>query len=89
MKFNNTKQSGIFVLNIEGGEVIPLLNEGMENRPSSWGNGYELQDVLDIDGDKIPELIFETKGYESTGYDIYKLENNKYIRVFSDTTYGC
>lgn len=86
---DNTKQSGIFVLKIEGSKVIPLLNKGIANRPSSWGNGYELLDVLDIDGDKIPELIFETKGYESTGYDIYKLKNNKYIIVFSDITYGC
>jgi len=86
---DTTKESGVFVINIDGSTVIPLLNEGMNNRPNSWGNGYELLGVLDIDGDTIPELIFETKGYESTGYDIFKLKKNKFIKVFSDVTYGC
>ncbi len=86
---SKTKESGIFVLNILKNHITSLLNEGMVNSPSSWGNGYELLDVLDLDGDTIPELIFETKGYESTGYEVFKLENNQFLKVFSDTIYGC
>ena len=86
---NKTKESGVFVLNILKNNITSLLYAGMVNSPSSWGNGYELLDVLDLDGDTIPELIFETKGYESTGYEVYKLKNNKFIKAFGDVIYGC
>ena len=52
-KNENTKQSGVFVLNIKEGKIISLLNESMKNRPDSYGNGYELLDAFDIDGDNI------------------------------------
>jgi hypothetical protein len=46
-------------------------------------------DALDIDVDGLPELIFEVRGYESTGYQIYHLEKDGYKLVFEDTTSGC
>jgi len=86
---DKTKESGIFVVNIMEKKVVPILAKDLTNRPSSWGNGYELLDVIDLDGDKKPEIIFEVKGYESTGYEIYQFINNRLIEVFDDVIYGC
>ena len=86
---NETKESGVFVVNIMDGKVVPLLVMELTNDPDSWGNGYELVDVFDVDGDKKPEIIVEVKGYEATGYGIYKFKNNKFIKVFDDVIYGC
>jgi len=86
---DKTKESGIFVVNVIDDKVVPILAKDLTNRPSSWGNGYKLADVLDIDGDRKPEIIFQVRGYESTGYEIYKWKDNQFIQVFDDVTYGC
>lgn len=87
---DKTKESSVFVVKFSGNDIVPLLNESLSNEPSSWGNGYSFLDVIDIDGDAIPEIIFEVKGYESTGYEIYHFNKDGYFeKTYSTVTYGC
>lgn len=86
---NKAKISGIYIVQLIGANIKELFSVNKTNDPDSWGNGYSFLDALDIDGDGIPELIFEVRGYESTGYQIYHLEKESYKQVFDDTTSGC
>ncbi len=83
------KVSGIYILQLIKTNIKELFSVKESNDPESWGNGYSFLDALDIDGDGIPELIFEVRGYESTGYRIYHLEKDGYKQVFDDVISGC
>ena len=54
-----------------------------------WKGDYRFLDAMDIDGDKVPELVFEVKGYEATSYAIYKLVNGRFQEVLLLAAYGC
>ena len=69
--------------------VEPKLEVRNTNEPDSWGSGHVLLDVLDIDGDGNAELVFMVGYYEATGIEIYKLEGEKYKRVFDALPWGC
>lgn len=84
-----TKVSGIYIVQSVGNSIKEIFSTTMSNDPESWGNGYSFLDVFDIDGDGIPELIFEVRGWESTGYQIYQLEKGSYKKVFDDVISGC
>jgi hypothetical protein len=83
------KFAGIYVVQLIGADVKELFSVDKSNDPESWGNGYSFLDALDIDADGIPELIFELRGWESTGYQIYHLDKDGYMLVFHDTISGC
>ena len=74
---------------INKNEVTPILHEFDKERSDSWGEGFELVDVLDIDGDSVPEIILEGQGYEYNFCLIYKYANGKFELVFSGAGYGC
>lgn len=59
------------------------------NEVGSWGSGYELLDVIDIDGDGAKEIVFKVGYYESTGFEIYKLKNGVYQSVMDLIAWGC
>jgi hypothetical protein len=60
-----------------------------QNDLDSWGAGYSLLDILDVDGDGINEIIFEIAGYETTELAIYKLIDGKFEQVLIAFLWGC
>jgi hypothetical protein len=74
---------------VEGRVVTANLEVSNKNEPDSWGSGYELLDVFDIDGDGNAELIFIIGYYEATGIEIYKLDGDRYKKVFDAVPWGC
>lgn len=83
------KGSGIYVVQLVGSNIKELFSVSKSNDPDSWGNGYSFVDAVDIDADGLPELIFEVRGYESTGCQIYHLDKDGYKMVFDHTISGC
>jgi hypothetical protein len=73
----------------DGHSITTRMLESETNESDSWGSGHELLDVIDIDGDAIPELIFTVGYYESTGCEIYKLINNRFTKVYGHVLWGC
>ncbi len=55
----------------------------------SWGNGYNIIDMEDIDGDGIPELIMLEEGYEDSAVVIINLKDLKFNIVFNRDLFGC
>jgi hypothetical protein len=84
-----SNESIAFVARVINNTVNSRLLLHVTNEPSSWGNGYELLDVLDIDGDQVPELIFKVGYYEATGFEIYKMHGNNFKKVFEIVPWGC
>lgn len=81
--------SSIHVIRYKNKTMTDILKLNNTNAKDSWGAGYSLFDVLDIDGDGNNELIFEVGYYESTGFEIYKLINNQFKQVLSVVPWGC
>lgn len=81
--------SSTIVFEQNGDELNPVLELSEINSLYSWGSGYSLLDVLDIDGDGVNELIFEIAGYETTGLEIYKLVNGKFELAMTVFLWGC
>jgi hypothetical protein len=77
------------VYQIINGKIVPLLRLNQTNESDSWGRGYEFLDALDLDGDSVPELVFEVGYYEATGFEIYKLVNGRFEKVFETIAWGC
>lgn len=74
---------------IEDNNVVPLTYLFDIEYSNSWGKGYDLVDVLDIDGNGIPEVILEFGGYEVRYFEIYQFNQGKFQKVFSGAGYGC
>ena len=49
----------------------------------------DLVDILDLDGDGIPEIVIQSNGYEDTGYDIYKKSTTGWDEIFEASASGC
>ncbi|MDD4968640.1 MAG: hypothetical protein PHT07_04340 [Paludibacter sp.] len=81
--------SSIHVIRKMNNKFTDILTLNNKNEIDAWGAGYELFDVMDIDGDGNNELIFEVGYYESTGFEIYKLENDQFKQVLSVIPWGC
>lgn len=71
------------------GRWMPLLAESRSEAPDSWGDGYRLLDVMDLDGDSVPEIVFEVRGYEATSYGIYGFTGEGFEQAFSEVLFGC
>ncbi len=74
---------------LENNSITTRMLESETNDSDSWGSGYELLDVVDIDGDSIPELIFTVGYYESTGCEIFKFSDNRFKKVYGHVLWGC
>lgn len=74
---------------LQDGAWVPLLAESRSEEPDAWGDGYRLLDVLDLDGDAVPEVVFEVGGYEATSYRIFRFTGDAFEEVFSEVLYGC
>jgi hypothetical protein len=77
------------VVSIRAGGIDTLLLVSEENEAGSWGEGHEFLDALDLDGDGVPELVFVVNGYESTGFEVYKLKNGRFRKVMEIDAWGC
>jgi hypothetical protein len=84
-----SNESIAIVANIVNNTAHTRLSLHATNEPSSWGNGYELLDVLDLDGDQVPELVFKVGYYEATGFEIYKMQNHNFQKAFEIVPWGC
>ena len=86
---DHTISSLAVVALIDGNSITTRMLESESNESDSWGSGHELLDVIDIDGDAIPELIFTVGYYESTGCEIYKYIGNRFTKVYGHVLWGC
>lgn len=82
-------QSVAFAGRFANSRWVELFQDSRDNRPSAWGNGLNLLQVLDIDGNNIPEVVFQVGGYEAFSYEIYEYRDGGLIKVFDQTPYGC
>ncbi len=49
----------------------------------------DLVDVLDMDGDGVPEIVTEDGGYEDVSYHVYRKENGTWVDYFENAGGGC
>jgi len=67
-----------------------LISHSIDKKVSdSWDESYEFIDLLDIDGNNIPELIMESYGYEYYSFQVYRFSRGKFELVFDGAGYGC
>jgi len=48
-----------------------------------------LYDVIDLDGDSVPELVAESRRYEGTNYKIYGYRNGRWSVLYESPYSGC
>ena len=72
-----------------GGRWLPLAGRGHINSRVDWGRGVRLLDVLDLDGDAIPEVVIEIGGYEAFRYEVLAYTAEGLEPVFSEVLFGC
>jgi len=51
-------------------------------------SGYQFLDLIDIDGDKDPEIFLGCSGYEWLNLEIYTKSSNTYYKVFETNIWG-
>lgn len=76
---------------IDGQNVTTIPISAKEGKFDVWENAYDLVDVLDIDGDTIPEVVFvaEIAQIEYAGFQIYQFINGKFQLVYFGAGSGC
>lgn len=50
---------------------------------------YNVMGTMDVNGDRIDEVIIRNNGYENTTFSIYEFKNNTLNSVFTGAGYGC
>src|SRR5207253_2331305 len=62
---DSIRQAGYTIgFHIENEKIDTFYNYGGYLEYGSWGTGLTFLEALDINGDNIPELVFEDDGYE-------------------------
>ena len=63
----------------------------IERLRKTSGNGERivLYDVLDLDGDSVPELLVEAHSYEGFVYKTYSRRNGSWSAIYESPYYGC
>lgn len=84
---NDTLNLLTFIFSNENKVNVGL--ELFENTKERFSVSYEIFDVLDIDFDKVPEIVIEFHGYESTGYEIYSIKSGEIVKVYEVVLHGC
>jgi hypothetical protein len=68
-------------------ELLALLADAQS--PDSWGDGWELVEVLDLTADGRAEVVYELSGYESNSFHIFMLRDGQLVQAFGGGGHGC
>lgn len=88
-KSDNGTHSVAFAGRFTDSGWVELFRDSRASRPSAWGNGLSLMQVVDLDRNNVPEVVFKVGGYEAFSYEIYQYEDGRLAKVFDWTPYGC
>jgi hypothetical protein len=87
---DSIRQAGYTIgFHINDETIDTFYNHGGYLEYGSWGTGLTFLEAMDINGDGMPELIFEYDGYESTDFIIYEYKEGKLNEVFYGGGWGC
>jgi hypothetical protein len=72
-----------------GGQPMPIWELRDRAIGREGDRSHRIVDLVDLDGDRIPEVVVRSTGYEGFGYQIYRYQARTFERIFWGASAGC